>query len=118
MLHPTRIYVKQVLDVLDRGLPVHALAHVTGDGLFNLVRTEKPVGFDIEHWPEPPAIFRLVQRLGEISDAEMYRVFNMGIGFALVVAPDGVEATRAVLEAHGLTVHSLGRATEDRERTL
>jgi phosphoribosylformylglycinamidine cyclo-ligase len=118
LLRPTRIYVKPVLDVLDRNLPVNALAHLTGDGLFNLVRTENPVGFDIEHWPDPPPIFRLLQRLGDIDDAEMYRAFNMGIGFALVVAPDGVAATRAVLEGHGLAVHVLGRATADAERTV
>jgi phosphoribosylformylglycinamidine cyclo-ligase len=118
LLRPTRIYVKPVLDVLDAGLPVRALAHVTGDGLFNLVRTARPVGFDIEHWPEPPPIFRLVQRLGDISDAEMYRAFNMGIGFALVVAPTGADAVRARLEAAALRVHVLGRATDDPERTI
>lgn len=118
LLRPTRIYVKPVLDVLDRGLPVHALAHLTGDGLFNLVRTEKAVGFDIEQWPEPPAIFQLLRRLGEIPDAEMYRAFNMGIGFALVVAAGGVALTQATLEAHGLVVHVLGQATDDPTRTL
>jgi phosphoribosylformylglycinamidine cyclo-ligase len=91
---------------------------VTGDGLFNLVRTARPVGFDIEHWPEPPPIFALLQRLGEIPDAEMYRAFNMGIGFALVVAPEGADAVRRRLEAAGETVHVLGTATEDPQRTI
>jgi phosphoribosylformylglycinamidine cyclo-ligase len=118
LLRPTRIYVKPVLDVLDAGLPVHALAHVTGDGLFNLVRTARPVGFDIERWPEPPPVFRLVQRLGEIPDAEMYRAFNMGVGFALVVPPGAADAVRARLEANALRVHVLGRATDDPERTI
>jgi phosphoribosylformylglycinamidine cyclo-ligase len=118
LLRPTRIYVKPVLDVLDAGLPVRALAHVTGDGLFNLVRTTRAVGFDVERWPEPPPIFALVQRLGEIPDTEMFRAFNMGIGFALVVAPEGADATRARLERSGLRVHVLGRATHDAERTI
>jgi phosphoribosylformylglycinamidine cyclo-ligase len=118
LLRPTRIYVKPVLAVLDAGLPVHALAHVTGDGLFNLVRTSRPVGFDVEHWPEPPAIFGLVQRLGGIADEEMFRAFNMGIGFCLVVPPDVVDRASAVLDSHGLAVHVLGRATDDAERTI
>jgi phosphoribosylformylglycinamidine cyclo-ligase len=118
LLRPTRIYVKPVLDVLDAGLPVRALAHVTGDGLFNLVRTVKPVGFDIEHWPEPPPIFDLVRTLGGIAEEEMYRTFNMGIGFALVVAPTGADAVRERLEQAGLMVHVLGRAFEDAERTI
>ncbi len=118
LLRPTRIYVKPVLDVLDAGLRVHALAHVTGDGLFNLVRTPRAIGFDIERWPAPPPIFALLQRLGEIADEEMYRVFNMGIGFALVVAPADAERARARLERAGERVHVLGCAIADTERTL
>jgi phosphoribosylformylglycinamidine cyclo-ligase len=118
LLKPTHIYVKPVLDVLDRGLPVRALAHVTGDGLFNLVRTEKAVGFDIERWPEIPPIFRMIQRLGDISDEEMFRAFNMGVGFGLVVAPAAADTVRATLARHGLGVHVLGRATDDPARTI
>jgi len=118
LLKPTRIYVKPVLATLDGGLPVRALAHMTGDGVFNLVRTTAPVGFDIERWPEPPPIFALLQRLGRIPDEEMFRVFNMGIGFTLLVAPEGVDAVRARLERAGLRVHVLGTATADRERTI
>ncbi len=118
LLRPTRIYVQPVLDVLDAGLPVRALAHVTGDGLFNLVRTVRPVGFDIERWPAPPPIFAFVQRLGQIADEEMYRAFNMGIGFALVVAPAGADEVCARLTRTGERVHVLGHATADPERTI
>jgi phosphoribosylformylglycinamidine cyclo-ligase len=118
LLRPTRIYVRPVLEVLDGGLPVRALAHLTGDGLFNLVRTTKPVGFDIEHWPDIPPIFALLQRLGEIPDSEMFRAFNMGIGFALVVPRPALEAVRSRLEAAGERVHTLGHATLDPERTI
>jgi phosphoribosylformylglycinamidine cyclo-ligase len=118
LLRPTRIYVRAVLALLDAGLPVRALAHVTGDGLFNLVRTARPVGFDIERWPEPPPIFALLQRLGSIPDEEMYRAFNMGIGFAVVVAPDAADRATAMLEAAGERVHVLGRVTDDAERTI
>ncbi|HTC23236.1 MAG TPA: phosphoribosylformylglycinamidine cyclo-ligase [Gemmatimonadales bacterium] len=118
LLRPTRIYVKPVLEILDAGLPVHALAHVTGDGLFNLVRTVRAVGFDIERWPEPPPIFALIQRLGAIAIEEMHRAFNMGIGFALVVAPSGAAEVRARLERAGEHVHVLGHATDDADRTI
>jgi phosphoribosylformylglycinamidine cyclo-ligase len=118
LLRPTRIYVRAVLDVLDAGLPVRALAHVTGDGLFNLVRTVRPVGFDIDAWPEAAPIFGLIQRLGEIPDEEMYRAFNMGIGFALVVPLSDADAVRRRLEASGERVHVLGRATADPARTV
>jgi phosphoribosylformylglycinamidine cyclo-ligase len=118
LLRPTHIYVPPVLELLDAGLPVRALAHITGDGLFNLVRTEKPIGFDIEHWPEPPPIFALLQRLGRIADEEMYRAFNMGIGFGLVVAESLADAARRRLETLGWRVHVLGVATDDAARTI
>jgi phosphoribosylformylglycinamidine cyclo-ligase len=118
LLRPTAIYVRAVLPLLEAGLPVRALAHVSGDGLFNLVRTSRPVGFDIERWPEPPPIFALLQRLGDIPDEEMFRAFNMGIGFTIVVASDGAAAVRSRLEQQGVAVHVLGRATDDPERTL
>jgi phosphoribosylformylglycinamidine cyclo-ligase len=118
LLRPTRIYVKPVLELLDQGLAVRALAHITGDGLFNLVRTRKPVGFDIDYWPEPPPIFQLVQRVGSVPDEEMFRAFNMGIGFALVVAPEAVDRVRASLARADLKAHVLGRATDDPARTV
>ncbi len=118
LLRPTQIYVRPVVDVLDAGLPVHALAHITGDGMFNLVRTARAVGFDVEQWPATPPIFDLVQRLGDVADEEMFRAFNMGIGFCLVVARDGADRVRRLLEEHGLVVHVLGRATDDPERTI
>jgi phosphoribosylformylglycinamidine cyclo-ligase len=118
LLRPTHIYVKPVLDLLDAGIPVRALAHITGDGLFNLVRTAKPVGFDIEQWPTPRAIFSILQRLGSITDEEMFRAFNMGIGFAIVVPPEAADDARARLTRSDLVPHILGRATEDAQRTI
>jgi phosphoribosylformylglycinamidine cyclo-ligase len=118
LLRPTRIYVAAVRAVLDAGHPVRALAHVTGDGLFNLVRTLRPVGFDIEHWPAPPPVFGLLQRLGDIPEEEMYRAFNMGIGFALVVPPAAADGVREELVRGGAVAHVLGRATADPERTI
>jgi phosphoribosylformylglycinamidine cyclo-ligase len=118
LLRPTHIYVAPVLDLLASGLSVRALAHVTGDGLFNLARTEKPIGFDIEHWPEPPRIFALLQRMGRITDEEMYRAFNMGIGFGMVVAARDADRARTRLEAAGWRAHALGVTTDDAERTI
>lgn len=118
LLEPTRIYVRPVLAVLEAGLPVHALAHVTGDGLFNLTRTARPVGFDVDVWPEPKPIFGLIQRLGEIPDAEMFRAYNMGIGFCLVVPPDAADRARELLAGAGCAVHVLGTAVDDAERTI
>jgi phosphoribosylformylglycinamidine cyclo-ligase len=118
LLRPTRIYVREVLALLASGVEVRALAHMTGGGLWNLVRTHATVGFRIERWPEPPPIFRLLQRLGPITQEEAFSVFNMGVGFCVVVPPAAADEAQAVLSAAGSTVHVLGYAVEDPARSI
>jgi phosphoribosylformylglycinamidine cyclo-ligase len=96
LLRPTDIYVRPVLELLNgQRLPVKALANITSDGFLNLARIKAAVGFRLDRLPEPQPIFRLIQEAGNVTTAEMYRVFNMGIGFCLIV-PDDPEVLRAV----------------------
>ena len=89
LLRPTRIYVKPILGLLRAGLPIRAMAHITGGGLTgNLPRVLPPGCRAVIRpgtWPVPE-VFRWLQEGGRIAEAEMFRVFNMGIGF-VVVAP-------------------------------
>ena len=93
LLQPTRIYVKSVLSVLDRyrvKKVVRGLAHITGSGLQGNLPRILPKGLTVRvkrDWPIPP-IFRLIQQRGPVDDIEMFRVFNMGVGFVMIVAAD------------------------------
>jgi phosphoribosylformylglycinamidine cyclo-ligase len=118
LLRPTRIYVPEVLDLLASDVEVRALAHLTGGGLWNLVRTRAAVGFRIEHWPEPPPIFGLLQQRGGVTDEEAFSVFNMGIGFCAVVPASEADRAVRVLSAAGSKVHVLGHATSDPTRAI
>jgi phosphoribosylformylglycinamidine cyclo-ligase len=119
LLEPTRIYVQPVLAMLKTGLPVKALAHITGDGLFNLSRVAAPVSFLLERLPQPvPPIFALIQERGGIAAAEMYRVFNMGVGFCVVVAAAGVAEVLRIAAAHDVSAWELGHARADGQRRL
>jgi len=118
LLEPTRIYVREVLDVLRSGVAVKAMAHITSDGLTNLLRVQAPVGYVLETLPEPQSIFRLLQELGKVSDAEMFQVYNMGVGFCLVVAPPDADRALAILRGHGREAAVLGRAVADPERRV
>jgi phosphoribosylformylglycinamidine cyclo-ligase len=120
LLEPTRIYVKPVLELLRGGVPVRALIHVTGDGLLNLARVRAPVGFDLTTLPEPPPIFRMIQRRGGVATAEMVRVFNVGIGFCVLI-PDDARALAEVRETaarHGIRSWVLGRTVADDRRRV
>src|SRR5581483_10175846 len=112
LLEPTRIYVKPVLDVL-RQHPgaVHALAHITGEGLPGNVPRVLPPGCRVVlkrgSWEAPP-VFAWLQRLGEIEQGEMDTVFNQGIGFILVVRPEQAEAVRCGLQEAGVPAYRIG----------
>lgn len=93
LLEPTRIYVRPVRALLER-VDVHAMAHVTGGGLPGNLPRVLPAGcravLHRRAWTVPP-VFRVLQEAGRVAEAEMFRVFNMGVGFVLVVAPEDVE---------------------------
>lgn len=120
LLEPTRIYVPEVMDLLKRGLPIKALANVTSDGLLNLTRIKPAVGFEISKLPEPQPIFKLIQESGNVPDSEMYHVFNMGIGFCIVVPNDRktIDAVHTIVRAGGIESYEIGEVTEDRHRRV
>ncbi|MFH0861546.1 MAG: phosphoribosylformylglycinamidine cyclo-ligase [Candidatus Altiarchaeota archaeon] len=84
LLAPTRIYVKEALELFGR-YDVHGMAHITGGGFLNLCRLTN-YGFRLEHMPEPQMVFKKIQELGRITDQEMYKTFNMGIGLCAIVS--------------------------------
>jgi phosphoribosylformylglycinamidine cyclo-ligase len=113
LLTPTRLYVRQVLAAIRAG-GVHALAHITGGGLTeNLPRVlpeDLGAEIDLDAW-DLPGVFQWLARTGGMSQAEMLKTFNCGIGMILVVAADRAEALTALLREAGETVHPLGHVT-------
>ena len=91
LLTPTQLYVKPVLAALKAGLEIHAMAHITGGGFpENLPRClgkNQSIYIEADSWPVLP-IFKWLQAAGEVSTAEMFRTFNMGIGFIVIVNAD------------------------------
>ncbi len=85
LLTPTRIYI-EVLDIV-KNYDVHGLAHITGGGMLNLKRL-KNVRFVIDKPLKPQKIFNFIQELGNVDEDEMYRTFNMGMGFMIILPKD------------------------------
>jgi phosphoribosylformylglycinamidine cyclo-ligase len=113
LMAPTTIYVKPVLELL-AAHPLHALAHITGGGLSeNIIRVIPDglgIAIDASAWPLPP-VFEWLQREGAIARDEMWRTFNCGIGFTLVVAPGDAAAVEASLARLGLAHWRIGEVT-------
>jgi phosphoribosylformylglycinamidine cyclo-ligase len=115
LLKPTRIYVRSVLGLLEQGVPVRGMAHITGGGIAGNLARVIPDGLSARlnrgNWTIPP-VFRALQRLGDISDDQMFLTFNMGIGYVLVM-PDSVEALATkLLEEAGEEVIHLGEIVQ------
>ncbi len=118
LLEPTRIYVRAVMPMLREGLKVSALCHMTSEGFLNLSRVPAPVGFEIEYLPEAPVVFSLIQSAGPVTDEEMFRVYNMGIGFCVVCAAEAAERVRQLAGEAGCESWVLGRCVADPEKTV
>ncbi len=99
LMEPTRIYVKPVLPIMKAGL-VKGAAHITGGGLIEnpprCIAEGLQAKFDWDAWPMP-TVFQWLAETGSISDHEMRRTFNCGVGFILIVAPENAEPVLAAL---------------------
>jgi len=110
VMAPTRIYVKPLLQLID-ALPVKGMAHITGGGITENIPRVLPAGFTAEikagSWSMPP-LFTWLQAQGNITDIEMYKTFNCGIGMAVIVAKEHAAAAQKQLQDAGETVFEIG----------
>ncbi len=100
LLAPHRAYLREVEQLWAAGIRIKGMAHITGGGFFENLPRILPEGVAVEieraAWEVPP-IFRLIQERGQVREEEMYRVFNMGIGLVLVLAPEDAGCAQALL---------------------
>jgi len=110
LLEPTRIYAAAVKSLLE-AVPVAAMAHITGGGLVGNIPRVLPEGCRAmirrESW-KVPAVFETLREAGRVDDSEMFRTFNMGIGYVVIVDRDVADRATKALESAGETVYALG----------
>ncbi len=99
LLKPTRIYVKEILHLWNE-IDIKGIAHITGGGLRKLKRVNQEVCFCIEEPMQPQPIFKIIQKLGKISDKEMYQTFNMGMGMAIILSREDVDTALDILNKY------------------
>ena len=119
LLSPTGMYVKEAKALLRAGVLPKAFFNITGGGLTNLLRVSaRGVGMRVDALPEPPPIFRLLQEAGGVSDAEMHQVFNMGVGFAVIVSDRRVSDVERVARANDKQAWRIGHVVADPQRRV
>jgi len=111
LLHPTRIYVNAVWSLLEKGVPIRGMAHITGGGIGGNLSRVVPEGLcaalHFDNW-KIPKVFRAIQHLGGIDEVEMFRTFNMGIGYVIVVPFANAEWAARLLQRAGEECMYLG----------
>lgn len=114
LLAPTKIYVKPILALLEQ-VNIKGMAHITGGGFLENIPRVLPEGVNVRidygSWPILP-IFKLLQDAGSVSNNDMFRTFNMGIGMVLVVPADQAEEAIRLAEAQGEQAYRIGTVTE------
>ncbi|MBO9606137.1 MAG: phosphoribosylformylglycinamidine cyclo-ligase [Paenibacillaceae bacterium] len=114
LLEPTRLYVKSVLALIDK-VQVKGMAHITGGGFLENIPRVLPAGVNVQidygSWPILP-IFELMQKDGSISNNDMFRTFNMGIGMVVIVPAEQAEEALALASSLGEQAYRIGNVTE------
>ncbi|MBP6079609.1 MAG: phosphoribosylformylglycinamidine cyclo-ligase, partial [Xanthomonadales bacterium] len=108
---PTTLYVKPMLDVLGQ-IEVHAMAHITGGGITeNIIRVVPDgLGLAIDAGAIVlPPVFDWLKRSGNVANEEMWRTFNCGVGFTLLLDPNDVAMAKRLLAGHGLATREIGQ---------
>ena len=111
LLAPTRIYVKAMKSIKDAGVRVKACSHITGGGFYENIPRMLPEGKHAvvrKDSYEVPAIFKMMQRVGNIEEEMMYNTYNMGLGMIVAVDPADVEKTMEAIKATGDTPYIVG----------
>jgi phosphoribosylformylglycinamidine cyclo-ligase len=114
LLEPTRIYVKPLLALMEK-MEVKGMVHITGGGLVEnvprVLQNNLTAVLHRDAWTMPP-LFQWLQQHGGVADSEMHRVFNCGIGMAVIVSKENADAATAQLQAAGETVMRIGEIRE------
>ena len=120
LLQPHLSYLQPLDGLLDRGV-IKGLAHITGGGLTDNIPRILPEGTSVriekDSWPVLP-IFELFRRLGNVSDSEMYRTFNMGVGMVIVCSPGDVESIQTHFRERGDSCYEIGKVVEGNREVI
>lgn len=121
LLTPTQIYVKPVLSALRSGLEIHGMAHITGGGLPEngprCLQADQSLSLNLGQWPIQP-IFQWLAKAGNVSRADMFDTFNMGIGFVLIVSPAQAQQVLAWFPTHHIAAYEIGSVVSGNQSVL
>ena len=111
LLHPTEIYVKPVLEAVKK-CKINGLAHITGGSFTKLLRL-KQIGYNLDDMPKTPALMQLIEDTG-VKNEEMYKTFNMGVGFCIISPENQVKDIHRIFKKHKMKSYEIGRISKNK----
>ena len=120
LLTPTKIYVKSVLALLEQ-INVHAISHITGGGFYENIPRSLPKGYSVKVDKASLKIlpiFDLIQKIGGITERDMFNTYNMGVGMSIVVAAEDTDKALEILKANGEDAYVIGSVIESDEGVI
>jgi len=111
LLRPTEIYVKPVLEALKK-CKINGLAHITGGSFTKLLRL-KQIGYHLDSMPNTPALMQLIEDTG-VKNEEMYKTFNMGIGFCIISPENQIKNIHKIFNKHKMKSYEIGRISKNK----
>ncbi|MBQ8882243.1 MAG: phosphoribosylformylglycinamidine cyclo-ligase [Clostridia bacterium] len=120
LLTPTRIYVKSMLALFDE-VKVKGVSHITGGGFYENMPRSIPEGYGVKidkSAVKVLPIFKLIQKVGNVPERDMYNTFNMGVGMSVVVAKEDADKTLEILRANGEDAYIIGEIVKSEERVI
>ena len=121
ILKPTEIYVKPVLNCLNAGVKIKGLSHITGGGFYENIPRCLPDGMTAKikrDLIQTPVIFDILRKTGDIPEDDMYHVFNMGVGMALVVSQEDANKTTDILCQSNCDAYDIGEIVKGDEGVI
>ena len=107
LLKPTAIYVQHIMAILTK-ITIHGMAHITGEGFLNILRLETNALYKIKKLPPVPPIFQKLQQYGKIPNTEMFKIYNMGIGYIVIIDPKDLPLAMQIWKELNLPFFELG----------
>ena len=111
LLQPTEIYVKPVLESLKK-CKINGLAHITGGSFTKLLRL-KQIGYHLDNMPKTPPLMQLIEDTG-VKNEEMYKTFNMGVGFCMITPENQVKGIHKIFAKHKMKSYEIGRISKNK----
>ena len=118
LLEPTKIYVDEILELINHGIIPKYVSHITGSGFLKVMRAPVNIRYEIESLPEIPKIFSAIQKHGKIPTEEMFKTFNMGIGMCVYLSKEDLDAASSILEKTKTGFHILGQCVSHNQKQV